>query len=250
MDTAILLIEDLLKKFDGVVAVKDFNVKIREKKIYALIGPNGAGKTTLFDLISGHLRSDNGTIIFKNEIVNNRAPHIITRKGIGRTFQELRFIQNMTVIENVMFCFKNQKGENILEALLGRDRFDFDFYKNKALEILNSLHIADKAENPAYELSYGQQKLLSLACCLALEPDLLLLDEPTAGVNPEIINTILDLMLAQRDIGKTILLIEHNMDVVMNICDYVIFMDNGHKLAEGDPGTVRNDPKIIKAYLD
>jgi ABC-type branched-subunit amino acid transport system ATPase component len=247
-----LEIKEISKAFDGVNAVDDFSLLVQEKKITSLIGPNGAGKTTAFNIVTGFLSPDAGEVLFRGHSLSNKPAYRIARKGITRTFQNLRLFEKLTACDNVLLGRQNQKGEKFFNAL-------FSFSKNspehrshveKAEALLEFVGLHDHRDEFAENLSYGQQKLLSIACCLAAEPDLLLLDEPVSGVQPamieKIVNIIRELVSKQR---KTVLLIEHNIDFVLNISDTVVVMDEGKKIAEGTPSTIKNSPEILEAYL-
>jgi ABC-type branched-subunit amino acid transport system ATPase component len=248
--SSLLNICDTHKHFDGTKAVDGVSLSIESRSIASLIGPNGAGKTTLFNLITGFLRPDAGRIEFEGRDITRVAPYKIARRGIGRTFQELRLIRRMTTLENVWLALPNQKGETVIGALLGRHKREEKQRRAEATQWLEYVGIVDKANMLAGELSYGQQKQLSVACCLALGAKLLLLDEPVAGVNPALAEQILDLLRRLREEeGKTILLIEHNMDAVMSISDRVICMDHGQIIADGTPNEVRDSAAVIEAYL-
>jgi len=245
-------IQNISKSFDGVQAVNSFSFNWQEHKIIGLIGPNGAGKTTLFNIITGFLPADSGNFIFRGSNILKLVPHKIVYAGVARTFQDLRLIRQITVVENLLFCRLNQIGENPLSAWLkGKE-----YYRNrkenieKAESILEFIDLSDKRNDLAEALSYGQQKLLSLGCCLATEADYILLDEPVSGINPQMIDNILELLQNLSLQGKKILLIEHNIEAVRSICDGLIVMDEGKKIAEGIPDEVLQREEIIEAYLD
>jgi len=240
------------KCFDGIKALDDFSCTMKDGEILGLIGPNGAGKSTLFNVITGFIPCDDGKANFRGKPFLGKPPYKIALRGIARTFQDLRLIRQMTVLENVMLSFRSQMGENLGNIFFKNNKSTKgeEENKTKTLSLLEYAGIAEKANDLAGNLSYGQQKLLSVICCLASDPDLLLLDEPVAGINPAMIEKILSIILELPEKGKSVILIEHNMDAIMQICNRVIFMDEGAKVSEGTPQEVRNDPRVIEAYLD
>lgn len=252
MTDALLTVSNLSKTFDGLKAVEDFSCMIAKGKIVGLIGPNGAGKTTVFNIITGFLAADAGEIHYAGKNITRLPPYRIAHNGIVRTFQDLRLIASLPVIENILLARQKQTGENWLATFALRKKVLKEEHENRqiALDILNQVGLANKHEHLAGALSYGQQKLLTLACCLAAEADLLLLDEPVSGVHPSMIEKMLALMAQLAASGKTILFIEHNLDVVMQVSDHVIVMDAGRKIMEGRPEAVKNDPEILEAYLE
>ena len=252
MSEALLQIDGLRKTFDGIFALDDFSCAVGKGEIVGLIGPNGAGKTTLFNVATGFLRPEHGRIAYKGRRLHGQPPYRISRAGIARTFQNLRLIRQISVLENALLAFPDQPGERLGNIFFRWKACRTREAENRrtAMSLLADAALAEKADDPAEALSYGQQKLLSLVCCLATRAELLLLDEPVAGIAPAMIDKILTIIRALPTQGKTVVLIEHNLDAVMQVCDRVIFMDAGRKISEGTPEQVRNDPRVIEAYID
>ena len=248
----ILTIQNLSKHFNGIIALDDFSLSLDRGGVTGIIGPNGAGKTTLFNILSGFLSPDNGEIQFKEISLIGLPGYKISNFGMSRTFQDLRLIMNLTVLDNVLLAVKNQAGEKVFNALFSPKKLNEQDAENrkKGLSILEHLYLKEKSHDLAGNLSYGQQKLLSLACCLASDAELLLLDEPVAGIHPEIIERILTIIKELKEKGKTIVLIEHNIAAIARVSDRIIVMDEGKKVAEGDHEAILNDPKVLEAYLE
>ncbi len=249
---AMLEIKNICKAFDGIRAVDDFSLWVEAGKITSLIGPNGAGKTTAFNIATGFLLPDRGDVLLDGRSLVKLPPYRIARQGINRTFQNLRLFKKLTALENVVLGRQNQKGERFFNALLTFSKTSSEHREHveKAEALLEFVGLQDHKDELAENLSYGQQKLLSVACCLATEPQLLLLDEPVSGVQPAMIDKIVqiirDLVSTQH---KTVLLIEHNIDFVLGISDTVAVMDEGKKIAEGPPSVIKDLPEILEAYL-
>jgi ABC-type branched-subunit amino acid transport system ATPase component len=246
-----LEIKNLHKSFDGVKAVQDFSLKLETGKVTSLIGPNGAGKTTVFNIVTGFLQASKGDVLFHGESIIGRAPWKITRKGISRTFQNLRLFRKLSALENVLLGRQKQSGEELLKALLTFSENSLEHQQNieKAMEHLALLGLEDKKNNLVENLSYGQQKLLSIACCLAAEPELVMLDEPVSGVQPAMVEKIESVIRELIRRRKTVFLIEHDIDFVLRISETVVVMDDGCKIAEGGPSLIKGNPEILEAYL-
>lgn len=247
-----LRIKKLKKKFNGVSAIDSFSCRIMPKEIVALIGPNGAGKTTLFNCINGFIKQESGTIHFDNMDLSRKKTYQISKLGISRTFQILRLIKQISVIDNLLLSFPERSFTRLKNIFFKSKQIKKieENYGKSAYELLEYAGLYEYSNELAGNLSYGQQKLLNILCCIASDANLLLLDEPIAGLNPEIITKILSILENQRKNGKSILLIEHNMEAIDQICDRVIFMDEGRLISEGTPEAIRNDPKVIDAYLN
>ncbi len=230
-DRPILEIHDVRKSFGGVHALAGCGFSVGEGEIVGLIGPNGSGKTTLFNTIVGYLPLDGGRILYRGENVTGLPPYQIARKGIGRTFQVTRIFPKMTLLENVTLP-------------TGKAAAD-----DRAHELLEFAGLADLRDEYASDLSFGQQRLLSIIQVLMLDPGLILLDEPAAGVNPVMQKKLLELIHYLNEQGRTFLIVEHNMDVVMNNCERVVVLSMGEKIAEGTPEEVRRDEAVLTAYF-
>jgi ABC-type branched-subunit amino acid transport system ATPase component len=250
--TSVAQISRLCKHFDGVAALDDFSCLIHHQEVLGLFGPNGAGKTTLFNIITGFLPPDSGKSSYKGQNLLRIPPHCVANLGICRTFQDLRLIRHITVLENVLLAFKNQPGERLRNVFFrpGISNRQENANIGNALAQLDSAGLGGKAHDLAENLSYGQQKLLSLICCLAAEPELLLLDEPVSGIAPEMIEKILNIIRGLPALGKSVVIIEHNVEALRQVCRRLIFMDAGRKICEGAPDDVLNDSHVIEAYLE
>lgn len=247
-----LSINNVNKHFNGVKALQDLSCSVEKGEVLGLIGPNGAGKTTLFNVLTGFIPANNGSISFNGVDIYNKPAYRIANLGIARTFQNLRLIRQITVLDNVLLSFRRQLGENLFNTFF-RPKISRKMEsenKEVAISMLEKFGLGEKINAPASDLSYGQQKLLSLICCLVSEADLLLLDEPIAGIAPAMIEQILSIITDLPQQRKSVIIIEHNLDAVMKICSRVIFMDAGKKVCEGTPEEVHNDPRVIEAYLD
>jgi branched-chain amino acid transport system ATP-binding protein len=248
-----LLVADAVRKeFGGLVAVNDLTFTIPTRAIVSLIGPNGAGKTTFFNTLTGLYKVTDGRIIFDGEDVTNKPPHAITERGVGRTFQNIRLFPQMTALENVLVGMHSRLSGGILGSVFGlpRVRREEREARERARELLRYSGLRGVDEELAESLSYGDQRRLEVARALATEPKLLLLDEPTAGMNPQETVTFMDFVSKLREERPvSILLIEHDMKVVMSISDRVTVLDYGEKIAEGPPQEIQKDERVIEAYL-
>lgn len=242
---------EITKIFGGIVAVHNLSFELERGKITSLIGPNGAGKSTLFNLMTGFLPLDQGSIFFQDSRIDRLTSYKIARRGIARTFQELKLFPELTCLENLMVARTHRLGEDLWTPFFcwRSVKKEERRHREKVEELLRYVSLEDKINEQASNLSYGQQKLLSVARVLASEPELLLLDEPVAGVNPQLIGKIIELLLKIKSLGKTIFFIEHNIEVVMDISDKVIVLNYGEKVTEDKPQEVRQNPKVIEAYL-
>lgn len=248
----ILEVCNVTKKFGGVTAIKDTSFHVNAKEIYGLIGPNGAGKTTMFNIITGNYEPTQGAIKFHGQTINGMKPHKIVHRGIARTFQNIRLFTSMTVMENILIGFDYQAEYTYFEAIFRLPRFfsEEKRIKRRAMDILEVLGIAEYADELATSLSYGQQRKVEIARALAANPQLLLLDEPAAGMNPNETHELAELFFKIRDeFDVTILLIEHDMKFVNKLCDRVMVLDYGKTIFEGDIKDAIKDEEVIKAYL-
>ncbi len=238
-------------RFGGVTAISGLELAVPEGAIFGLIGPNGAGKTSCFNVITGVYQPTEGAVRFAGRVVNGLKPHRITQLGLARTFQNIRLFPEMSALENVMVGADAQHRTGIPGAVLGLPRHRREQREGQALarELLAFTGIADVESEAARNLAYGGQRRLEIARALATRPKLLLLDEPAAGMNPAEKNGLAELIRAIRDRGVTVLLIEHDMGLVMSICDRIAVLDFGKKIAEGSPEEVRESPAVIEAYL-
>jgi neutral amino acid transport system ATP-binding protein len=249
---AILFVKDVRKRFGGLVAVNGASFDVAPHSITALIGPNGAGKTTLFNVVSGFYRPDDGRILFRGHRIDARRPHQIAQGGLVRTFQLTKALTHMSVLDNVMLAGPAQPGEHLWRLFVQPREVRRHEHQLEAvaMELLRFVRLDTHAHAYAGALSGGQRKLLEFARALMSSPHMVMLDEPTAGVNPTLARQMLEHMLQlRRDNGTTFLLIEHDMEVVMTVSDRVVVMSDGRVIADGTPEAIRRDPAVIDAYL-
>jgi ABC-type branched-subunit amino acid transport system ATPase component len=231
--TALLEVDGVIKRFGGVTAVNGVSLALETGHIYGLIGPNGSGKTTLFNCITGVEQIDGGQIRFKGRRLDGLKPHQVFHQGIGRTFQVIRVFPELTALENLLVVTTN----------------DYAAARARAEELLAFVKLTGLAGEFAGNLSFGQQKLVEFVRVLMTDPELILLDETAAGVNRTLLNDLLEAVRTLRDRGKTVLLVEHDMKMVMGLCETVFVLDHGEKLAEGPPGLIQTDERVIEAYF-
>jgi branched-chain amino acid transport system ATP-binding protein len=229
----VLAVENVRKSFGGVSAVSDVSLTLEAGRIYGLIGPNGSGKTTLFNCITGLERMDAGRVMLRQERIDRLKPSAIARRGVGRTFQVIRVFPELTALENLLVVTRGPRPEA----------------ERRGREMLQFVKLERLADEYAGNLSYGQQKLVEFVRVLMTDPTLVLLDEPAAGVNRTLLNDLLAAVSRLRDEGRTILLVEHDMKVVMGLCETVFVLDHGEKIAEGPPGAIQIDERVIEAYF-
>lgn len=248
----ILSIQGLSKRFGGLAAVDDVSLDVAEGSIAGLIGPNGAGKTTIFNLVTGVYKVSSGSIHFKGEPIHGLEPHKIVRKGITRTFQNIRLFKNLSAFDNVLTACHMAGGYGLAGALFRSKRFRADekALRDKAAGLLDIIGLSDRADVTADNLPYGLQRRLEITRALALDPELLLLDEPAAGMNPDETEQLMRLIVDLRTrFSLSILVIEHHMDLIMGICEHIHVLNFGRTLAAGSAAEVANDPRVVEAYL-
>ena len=251
MECMVLEIRNISKRFGGISALTDVSFQIEEGEIFGLIGPNGAGKTTMFNVITNMYAPSEGSVLFGGKPITGMKPHKITNLGICRTFQNIRLFQQMTVLENVMVGGHTRSSAGVIQSVfrLPSQRKEEADLKKKAEKLLELVGLASHSSMMAENISYGQQRRLEIARALASDPKLLLLDEPAAGMNEKETDSLYDLIKEVQKRGITVLIIEHDMPLVMKLCDRITVLNFGKKLAEGTPDQIQNNESVIEAYL-
>lgn len=250
-ENEMLKVEHVTQKFGGLTALSEINIRINRGEIVGVIGPNGAGKTTLFNLITGIYTPTEGRICLEGEDITGKKPYRIAEMGISRTFQNIRLFKKLTVMDNVIIGMHSRTKSNLLDAVFKtpRRRREEKAGVQKALEYLDFLHLKELRYHLADSLPYGAQRRLEIARCLATSPKVILLDEPAAGMNEQETMELMEIIRKLKKGGYTILLIEHDMKFVMNICDRLYVLDYGVQIAQGLPEEIKNNQKVIEAYL-
>jgi branched-chain amino acid transport system ATP-binding protein len=249
--SVLLSAQGLGVRFGGLNAVSNLSFEVNEGKILSIIGPNGAGKSTVFNCLTGFVRPSSGTVLMKGKPIHGFSPNRIVQKGIARTFQTIRLFKGLTVEQNVMSGLHIRTNTSVFSALFHPPKYrrEEELVKEEVSRILKFVGLEEKADNRAADLSYGEQRKLEIARALATQPDILLLDEPAAGMNHSEKNNLRELIYAIRDSGTTIVIIEHDMQLIMDISDWIIVLHYGELLVEGLPEDIKKDQRVIESYL-
>ena len=246
---SILEIKNITKQFGGLMALDNVSFQINEGEIRGLIGPNGAGKSTMFKNIAGFYAPTRGSIVYRGENIEGKKPHVIAEMGIVRTFQETTLFQELSVFENALVGAHIKSRSNVFSAVLGLDRLKQEAASEKVMSVLQFMGLTERKDQLASELPLGSQRALALAIALVSEPKVMLMDEPFAGMNGEETSHMMDLTRKVQESGVTVILVEHDMKAVMGLCHYLTVLNFGQVLAEGSPDEVRDNEKVIEAYL-
>ncbi|GAB4015766.1 MAG: ABC transporter ATP-binding protein [Bdellovibrio sp.] len=252
VNSAILETQKITMRFGGLVAVNQFSMQINDLDLVGLIGPNGAGKTTIFNMITGHYTPTEGAVLFSGENISNKTPAEITQGGIARTFQNIRLFKDLSVLDNIRIAGHSRLKYGLMSSIFRTKQFheEEEMLKHEAMELLKIMKLEHRVNSLAKNLPYGEQRRLEIARALATHPKLLLLDEPAAGMNPNETKELTGLIRWVRDHFKiAILLIEHDMKLVMEVCERIYVVDHGELIAHGGPKEIQNNPKVIEAYL-
>jgi branched-chain amino acid transport system ATP-binding protein len=248
---ALLQTKGICKHFGGLKAVNDVGITVAKGQIFGIIGPNGAGKTTFFNVLTGSYQATAGEVFFKSIPITNQPPEKVSRIGIARTFQNIKLFKYMTVLDNVKIGFHSRTKSRIWDVMLHSDRYQKDeaFAREEGMAVLQRVGLADLADELALNLPYGTQRRLEIARALATNPDLLLLDEPAAGMNPSETASLIQFIRKLNETGLTIIVIEHDMKLIMTLCDRIVVLNHGEKICEGGPKEVQCNRDVIEAYL-